>query len=70
MINKLTQPKGSVSIETNKQSIARIYGIYQKQVGYISSGYIMITLSLLKTSGGIYTKIMSNNIWGSWVKIA
>lgn len=35
MTNKLTQPKGAVSIETNRESISRIYGLQKSQVGYI-----------------------------------
>lgn len=37
MTNKLTQPKGSVSKETNKESIARIFGIEKSSVGYLST---------------------------------
>ncbi|BEH87964.1 hypothetical protein [Klebsiella phage phiKp_21] len=37
MSNKLTQPKGSVSRETNKESIARIFGIKKSSVEYLST---------------------------------
>ncbi|WPJ50489.1 hypothetical protein RCIP0023_00447 [Klebsiella phage RCIP0023] len=37
MTNKLTQPKGSVTKETNKESIARITGSKKTDVGYIDT---------------------------------
>ncbi|UYL05422.1 hypothetical protein DIDNDMLP_00437 [Klebsiella phage KP13-7] len=40
-MNKLTQPKGSVSKETNKESIARIFGIEKSSVGYLSTSVLI-----------------------------
>ncbi|UYL05426.1 hypothetical protein DIDNDMLP_00441 [Klebsiella phage KP13-7] len=37
MANMLIQPKGSVTRETNKESIARIFGIEKSSVGYLST---------------------------------
>lgn len=40
------------------------------EVGYVSAGYIVLTITVLKQSGGIYTRIQSGGTWGSWVKVA
>lgn len=37
-MGKLIQPTGSVSIETNKQSLARMYGCKQQEIGYLTNG--------------------------------
>lgn len=34
---QLTQPKGMVSKETNKEAIARVFGLKKRQVGYLST---------------------------------
>lgn len=47
MTNKLTQPKGSVSKETNKESIARIFGIEKSSVGYISTSVLIDPYTIL-----------------------
>lgn len=37
-MNKMfTQPKGMVSKETNKEAIARVFGLRKRQVGYLST---------------------------------
>ncbi|HAT2180385.1 TPA: hypothetical protein I8167_004535 [Raoultella ornithinolytica] len=48
-------------------------GAAQIEVGYISSGYRVITVISLKASGGIYKQLLtggSTPTWGSWLKIA
>lgn len=47
MFNNLAQPKGSTSKEPNKQAIARVFGLKQSDIAYISvgadlSGYTML----------------------------
>lgn len=37
-------------------------------VGYISNGYKVLTLTILKPSGGSYMCVQSNNVWGAWGK--
>lgn len=46
-MQKLTQPKGAVAIETNKQSIARIFGIKKEKVEYTSVGLVIENYSVL-----------------------
>ena len=40
------------------------------EVRYISSGYTVIIVTLLKASGGVYSQIQSASTWGSWSKVA
>lgn len=47
MANMLIQPKGSVSKETNKQSIARIHNIKNEQVHYVEVGLDISSLKYL-----------------------
>lgn len=47
MSNKLTQPKGSVSRETNKESIARIFGIKKSSVEYLSTSVLIDPYTIL-----------------------
>lgn len=47
MSNKLTQPKGSVARETNKESIARILGIEKYLVGYLSKSVLVDSYIIL-----------------------
>ena len=52
---------------------AGLTGAAQIEVGYISSGYRVITVISLKASGGIYKQLLtggSTPTWGSWLKIA
>lgn len=56
MSNKLTQPKGSVSKETNKQSISRILGCESSEVKYIEDN---LDVSSLK---GLYDE-STETIW-------
>lgn len=46
-MNKLTQPKGSVSRETNKESIARIFGIKKSSVCYLSTSVLIDLYNIL-----------------------
>ncbi|BAQ02837.1 putative tail fiber protein [Klebsiella phage K64-1] len=47
MANKLTQPKGSISKETNKEAIARLFGIKKTAVGYISTSVLIDPYTIL-----------------------
>ncbi|EMO9020224.1 hypothetical protein [Raoultella ornithinolytica] len=52
---------------------AGLTGAAQIEVGYISTGYRVITVISLKASGGIYKQLLtggSTPTWGSWLKIA
>lgn len=44
---QLTQPKGAVSKETNKEAIARVYGLKKYQVGYITTSEVISTYTIL-----------------------
>ena len=47
MQNNLIQPKGSVSREMNKESIARIFGIEKSSVGYLSTSVLIDSYNIL-----------------------
>ena len=47
MANYLTSPRGSVSNETNKESIARIYGVKKSSVGILSTSTAIDSYSIL-----------------------
>lgn len=52
---------------------AGLTGAAQIEVGYISTGYRVITVISLKASGGIYKQLLtggSTPTWGLWLKIA
>lgn len=38
------------------------------RVSPVSSGYKVLTLTILKPSGGSYMRVQSNNVWGDWGK--
>lgn len=44
---QLTQPKGMVSKETNKEAIARVFGLKKKQVGYLSTSTAVDSYTIL-----------------------
>lgn len=44
---QLTQPKGMVSQETNKEAIARVYGLKKSQVGYITTSKAIDSYTIL-----------------------
>lgn len=47
MNNQFTQPKNGVSKETNKEAIARIYGVLKSEVEYLEIGESITGLSIL-----------------------
>lgn len=44
---QLTQPKGMVSKETNKEAIARVFGLKKRQVGYLSTSAAVDSYTIL-----------------------
>lgn len=44
---QLTQPKGMVSKETNKEAIARVFGLKKRQVGYLSTSTAVDSYTIL-----------------------
>lgn len=44
---QLTQPKGMVSKETNKEAIARVFGLKKRQVGYLSTSTLIDSYTIL-----------------------
>lgn len=44
---QLTQPKGMVSKETNKEAIARVFGLKKSKISYIETGKIVDSYELL-----------------------
>uniref|UniRef100_A0AAU8HZ81 Tail fiber protein n=1 Tax=Klebsiella phage FKP3 TaxID=3231233 RepID=A0AAU8HZ81_9CAUD len=44
---QLTQPKGIVSKETNKEAIARVFGLKKRQVGYLSTSTAVDSYTIL-----------------------
>ncbi|HBT0444912.1 TPA: hypothetical protein MA058_003586, partial [Klebsiella pneumoniae] len=44
---QLTQPKGMVSKETNKEAIARVFGLRKRQVGYLSTSAAVDSYTVL-----------------------
>ncbi|XKX17579.1 tail spike protein [Klebsiella phage phi1_175008] len=44
---QLTQPKGMVSKETNKEAIARVFGLKKRQVGYLSTSTVVDSYTIL-----------------------
>lgn len=44
---QLTQPKGMVSKETNKEAIARVFGLRKRQVGYLSTSAAVDSYTIL-----------------------
>ena len=44
---QLTQPKGMVSKETNKEAIARVFGLKKRQVGYLSTSIAVDSYTIL-----------------------
>lgn len=55
---QLTQPKGMVSKETNKEAIARIFGLKKRQIGYLSTS----------TAVDSYTILYDENTQTCWYK--
>ncbi|HDG9827437.1 TPA: hypothetical protein PGG84_002443 [Raoultella ornithinolytica] len=45
-----------------------VTGAAEIYIGYISAGYRVITVSPIKTSGGIYKQRLDDSRWGEWVK--
>lgn len=48
---QLTQPKGMVSRETNKEAIARVFGLKKRQVGYLSTSTVIDSYTILYDEG-------------------
>lgn len=44
---QLTQPKGAVSIETNKEAISRVFGLKKTQISYIEENIVIDNYELL-----------------------
>lgn len=44
---QLTQPKGMVSKETNREAIARVFGLKKRQVGYLSTSTAVDSYTIL-----------------------
>lgn len=44
---QVTQPKGMVSKETNKEAIARVFGLKKRQVGYLSTSAAVDSYTIL-----------------------
>lgn len=47
MMVQITQPKGMVSQETNKEAIARVFGLKKRQVGYLSTSVAVDSYTIL-----------------------
>ncbi len=57
-----------ITIHTNIP--ASVTGPAKIDVNFISAGYLVQELKLLKVSGGVYTRRLVNSVWTAWDKIA